>query len=134
MRVMAVTGFEVGIELAKRRELPYLVMSKTNYVDNKEHWVNGGIMAHLGGFAPHLKEEALKYGCHFTHRFKCSTGTISLSLNNNASNGIEPTFSHKYTRNVIVEGKKSKQAVDVYSYEMLLYKAITGKDTVPEVL
>jgi len=48
------------------------------------------------------------------------------------SNGIEPSFSHKYTRNVIVAGKKSKDAVDVYSYEMLLYKHITGNDTVPD--
>ena len=59
------------------------------------------------------------------------TGTISLSINNNVSNGIEPTFAHKYTRNVIKEGKKSKEAVDVYSYEMLLYKEMFGTDQIP---
>jgi ribonucleoside-diphosphate reductase alpha chain len=53
-------------------------------------------------------------------------------VNNNVSNGIEPTFSHKYTRNVIKEGKKSKEAVDVYSYEMLLWKEMTGNEDVPE--
>lgn len=133
MKVMAVTGFKVGIDLAKEKGPAPIFYDKTNYVDNKEHWVNGEYMSRIWEAAPHLKEEALKYGCRFTHHTSIApTGTISLSLNNNASNGIEPTFSHKYTRNVIVEGKKSKQAVDVYSYEMLLYKAITGKDAVPE--
>lgn len=133
MRVMAVTGFEVGVELAQEKGPAPIFYDKTNHVDNKEHWVNGEYMARIWEVAPQLKEKALKYGCRFTHHTSIApTGTISLSLNNNASNGIEPTFSHKYTRNVIVEGKKSKQAVDVYSYEMLLYKAITGKETVPE--
>jgi ribonucleotide reductase alpha subunit len=60
-----------------------------------------------------------------------SHNTISLSVNNNISNGIEPSFSHKYTRNVIRSGKKSKEAVDVYSYELLLYKHLTGNDDAP---
>ena len=133
MKVMAITGFSVGIELAKEKGAAPIFYDKTNYVDNKEHWVNGEYMARIWEAAPHLKDEALKHGCRFTHHTSIApTGTISLSLNNNASNGIEPTFSHKYTRNVIVEGKKSKQAVDVYSYEMLLYKALTGNETVPE--
>ena len=52
----------------------------------------------------------------FTHHSSIApTGTISLSLANNASNGIEPSFAHHYSRNVIREGKKSKEKVDVYS-------------------
>lgn len=133
MKVMAVTGFRTGIELAKKKGPAPIFYDTTNHVDNKEWWVNGEYMARIWEAAPELKEQALKYGCRFTHHTSIApTGTISLSLNNNASNGIEPSFSHKYTRNVIVEGKKSKQAVDVYSYEMLLYKALTGNETVPE--
>jgi ribonucleoside-diphosphate reductase alpha chain len=44
------------------------------------------------------------------------TGTISLSLGNNASNGIEPSFAHHYSRNIIREGRKTKEKVDVFSY------------------
>jgi len=133
MRVMAITGFEIGIELAKEKGAAPIFNDSTNGVSNKLLWTQGKYMQRIWDEYPYLREEALKHGCRFTHHTSIApTGTISLSLNNNASNGIEPTFSHKYTRNVIVEGKKSKQAVDVYSYEMLLYREVTGKDTVPE--
>ncbi|MCK7576922.1 MAG: hypothetical protein MZV65_14345 [Chromatiales bacterium] len=48
---------------------------------------------------------------------------MSLSLANNASNGIEPSFAHHYFRNVIREGKKSKEKIDVFSFELLAYRA-----------
>lgn len=133
MKVMAVVGFEEGVKLAQEKGPAPIFNDYTDGVSNKELWVSGKYMAKIWDVNPGLKEEALKYGCRFTHHTSIApTGTISLSLNNNASNGIEPSFSHKYTRNVIVEGKKSKQAVDVYSYEMLLYKEVTGSDTIPE--
>src|SRR6185312_6732954 len=59
------------------------------------------------------------------------TGTISLSLANNASNGIEPSFAHHYSRNVIREGKKSKEKVEVYSYELLAYRALINANALP---
>jgi ribonucleoside-diphosphate reductase alpha chain len=59
------------------------------------------------------------------------TGTISLSLANNASNGIEPSFAHHYSRNVIREGKKSKEKVDVYSYELLAYRELVNMEAMP---
>lgn len=133
MKVMAVVGFEEGVKLAQEKGPAPIFNDYTDGVSNKELWVRGKYMAKIWDVNPGLKEEALKYGCRFTHHTSIApTGTISLSLNNNASNGIEPSFSHKYTRNVIIEGKKSKQAVDVYSYEMLLYKEVTGSDTIPE--
>jgi len=132
MKVMAVVGFEVGVELAEEKGCAPIFNDTTNGVSNKQLWCDGKYMAKIWGVVPELKDKALQYGCRFTHHSSIApTGTISLSLNNNASNGIEPSFSHKYTRNVIVEGKKSKQAVDVYSYEMLLHKEITGEDEVP---
>jgi hypothetical protein len=61
----------------------------------------------------------------FTHHTSIApTGTISLSLANNASNGIEPSFAHHYFRNVIREGKKSKEKVDVFSFELLAYREL----------
>lgn len=130
---MAIEGFRIGVALAEEKGPAPIFKDETNGVSNKVHWVKGKYMERIWKYAPELKDKALKHGCRFTHHTSIApTGTISLSLNNNASNGIEPTFSHKYTRNVIVEGKKSKQAVDVFSYEMLLYKEITGESEVPE--
>ena len=74
---------------------------------------------------PQLVDALAEQGCRFTHHSSIApTGTISLSIANNVSNGIEPSFSHKYMRNIIKEGKKSKEAVDVYSFEMLAYRAM----------
>lgn len=74
---------------------------------------------------PQLVDALAEQGCRFTHHSSIApTGTISLSIANNVSNGIEPSFSHKYMRNIIKEGKKSKVAVDVYSFEMLAYRAM----------
>src|SRR5690606_4739271 len=59
------------------------------------------------------------------------TGTISLSLANNASNGIEPSFAHHYFRNVIREGKKTKEKVDVFSFELLAYRELVNSKAMP---
>lgn len=132
MEVMAVTGFDEGINLAMEKGCAPIFNQETNGVDNKLLWCDGKYMERIWKVRPDLRDLAMIHGCRFTHHTSIApTGTISLSLNNNASNGIEPTFAHKYTRNVIVEGKKSKQAVDVYSYEMLLYKHTTGEDIIP---
>lgn len=71
-------------------------------------------------------------GARFTHHSSIApTGTISLSLANNASNGIEPSFAHHYFRNVIREGKKSKEKVDVFSFELLAYRTLVDADALP---
>src|SRR4029450_12080851 len=71
-------------------------------------------------------------GARFTHHSSIApTGTISLSLANNASNGIEPSFAHHYSRNVIREGKKSKEKVEVFSYELLAYRELINAKATP---
>ena len=77
--------------------------------------------------APELVEQLEQHGARFTHHSSIApTGTISLSLANNASNGIEPSFAHHYFRNVIRQGKKSKEKVDVFSFELLAYRALVN--------
>jgi ribonucleoside-diphosphate reductase alpha chain len=77
-------------------------------------------------------KEMAETGCRFTHHSSIApTGTISLSLANNASNGIEPSFAHHYSRNVIREGKKSKEKVDVFSFELLAYRAMVNPNAAP---
>lgn len=80
-----------------------------------------------------LIEQLEKVGARFTHGTSIApTGTISLSLANNASNGIEPSFSHHYSRNVIREGKKSKEKIDVFSYELLAYRHLVNQNAIPD--
>ncbi|HST28650.1 MAG TPA: adenosylcobalamin-dependent ribonucleoside-diphosphate reductase [Rudaea sp.] len=81
---------------------------------------------------PELVEQLAQTGARFTHHSSIApTGTISLSLANNASNGIEPSFAHHYSRNVIREGKKSKEKVEVYSYELLAYRELINAEAMP---
>jgi ribonucleoside-diphosphate reductase alpha chain len=81
---------------------------------------------------PELVDHLAETGARFTHHSSIApTGTISLSLANNASNGIEPSFAHHYFRNVIREGRKTKEKVDVFSFEMLAYRGLINADAAP---
>ena len=86
-------------------------------------------MQRVAAEAPELVKELSEVGARFTHHSSIApTGTISLSLANNASNGIEPSFAHHYFRNVIRQGKKTKEKVDVFSFEMLAYRELIDKE------
>jgi ribonucleoside-diphosphate reductase alpha chain len=81
---------------------------------------------------PELVAELMETGARFTHHSSIApTGTISLSLANNASNGIEPSFAHHYSRNVIRAGKKSKEKIDVFSFELLAYRELVNANAMP---
>jgi len=89
-------------------------------------------MQQLAKEEPELIAELAKTGCRFTHHSSIApTGTISLSLANNASNGIEPSFAHHYSRNVIRAGKKSKEKIDVFSFELLAYRSLVNPQAMP---
>ena len=89
-------------------------------------------MQQVAEVEPDLVAELAAQGGRFTHHSSIApTGTISLSLANNASNGIEPSFAHHYVRNVIKPGKKSKESVDVYSFELLAYRALINQKAMP---
>jgi len=86
----------------------------------------------IAGVEPELIEQLAEKGGRFTHHTSIApTGTISLSLANNASNGIEPSFSHHYARNVIREGRKTKEKVDVFSFELLAYRHLVNQGAMP---
>ena len=89
-------------------------------------------MQRLATVAPELCHDLTEAGARFTHHSSIApTGTISLSIGNNASNGIEPSFAHHYSRNVIREGKKSKEKVEVYSFELLAYRHLVNAKAMP---
>ena len=153
-REMAVAGWEVALDLAKEKgPAPVLARDYTVTGDMlrkrpemaKDGWkigdtIRGSVlhakysryMQRVATVAPNLVEQLAETGARFTHHSSIApTGTISLSLANNASNGIEPSFAHHYSRNVIREGKKSKEKVEVYSYELLAYRALINANALP---
>ncbi|MET4569776.1 adenosylcobalamin-dependent ribonucleoside-diphosphate reductase [Rhodanobacter soli] len=150
-REMAVAGWEVALELAKEKgAAPILLRDYTvtgDMLRKRPEMVADGYkvgdaipgrvlharysryMQRVATVAPNLVEQLAETGARFTHHSSIApTGTISLSLANNASNGIEPSFAHSYSRNVIREGKKSKEKIEVLSYELLAYLALINAD------
>jgi len=89
-------------------------------------------MQRVAEVAPQLVDRLAEVGARFTHHSSIApTGTISLSLANNASNGIEPSFAHHYFRNVIREGRKTKERIDVFSFELLAYRELVNRAAMP---
>ncbi len=150
-RVMAVAGWEAGLELADEKG-PAPIMDEEFEVTEEmltkrpEMMVDGicvgdrlpGKMLiakysrYMQQFDQSLTDRIAEKGCRFTHHTSIApTGTISLSLANNVSNGIEPSFSHHYSRNIIQEGRKTKEKVDVFSFELLAYRHMINADAHP---
>ncbi|WP_242163645.1 adenosylcobalamin-dependent ribonucleoside-diphosphate reductase [Lysobacter sp. M15] len=153
-RDMAVAGWEVALSLAEEKG-PAPIMEERFTVTAEmlrkrpemaaDGWKLGqeipGKVLHakysrymqkVAEVAPELVEQLAETGARFTHHSSIApTGTISLSLANNASNGIEPSFAHHYSRNVIREGKKTKEKVDVFSFELLAYRHLVNPKAVP---
>lgn len=153
-REMAIAGWEAGLELAKEKG-PAPIMAEEFTVTarmlrqrpemRRDGWKLGDhvpgrvlhtrysrYMQRMSEVAPELVAELERVGARFTHHSSIApTGTISLSLANNASNGIEPSFAHHYIRNVIREGKKSKERMDVYSFELLAYRELINPKAMP---
>jgi ribonucleoside-diphosphate reductase alpha chain len=153
-REMAVAGWEVALALAEEkgpapimdedfavtaemlRKRPEMAKDGFKVGDTIKgrllHAKYSRYMQRVAGVAPELVQKLAETGARFTHHSSIApTGTISLSLANNASNGIEPSFAHHYSRNVIREGKKSKEKVDVYSFELLAYRELVNPKAMP---
>jgi ribonucleoside-diphosphate reductase alpha chain len=151
---LALAGWEEALELAREKG-PAPIMSEEftitpEMLRKRPELVRDGIragdrlpgrllharysryMQRVAEAAPELVNRLAEVGARFTHHSSIApTGTISLSLANNASNGIEPTFAHHYFRNVIREGRKSKERIDVFSFELLAYRELVNPAAMP---
>jgi ribonucleoside-diphosphate reductase alpha chain len=151
---MALAGWEAGLDLAHEKG-PAPIMSEEFTVTRemlrkRPEMARDGIkpgdrlpgrilharysryMQRVAEVAPDLVDKLAATGARFTHHSSIApTGTISLSLANNASNGIEPSFAHHYFRNVIREGRKTKERIDVFSFEMLAYRELVNANAMP---
>jgi len=153
-REMAVAGWEAALDLAREKGPAPIMTEKFTVTKEmlrkrpemtRDGWKVGDripgrvlhtrysrYMQRLAEVAPALVKELESIGARFTHHSSIApTGTISLSLANNASNGIEPSFAHHYFRNVIREGRKTKERIDVYSFELLAYRELVNPGAVP---
>ena len=150
-RIMAEIGWETGVQLAeekgpapimnekftvtadmlaKRPEMAADGIKVGNKIAGKV--LMGKYSRYMQQFPVGLRDQIADKGVRFTHHSSIApTGTISLSLANNASNGIEPSFAHHYARNVIREGKKAKEKVDVFSFELLAYRELINSRAMP---
>ncbi len=154
-REMAIAGWEEALELAREKGpapimteeftvTPEMLRKRPEMV--RDGWKAGDrlpgrilharysrYMQRIAAIAPELVSELAEIGARFTHHTSIApTGTISLSLANNASNGIEPSFAHHYFRNVIRPGRKTKEKIDVFSYELLAYRELVNSRADPD--
>jgi ribonucleoside-diphosphate reductase alpha chain len=153
-RELAVAGWRTALELSKEKG-PAPIMDEDFTVTEAmlarrpemrdDGWRPGAVikgrvlharysryMQQLAEIEPELVTALAEQGARFTHHSSIApTGTIALSLGNNVSNGIEPSFAHHYLRNVIRAGRKTKQKIDVFSYELLAYRQYVDPEAMP---
>ncbi|MBT8421024.1 MAG: ribonucleoside-diphosphate reductase, partial [Gammaproteobacteria bacterium] len=153
-REMAVEGWRMGLALGKEKGAAPILEKEYTVTEEmlrlRPEMARDGIsvgdklqgkvlhtrysryMQQLAAIDPALVDELAEVGCRFTHHTSIApTGTIALSLANNASNGIEPSFAHQYSRNIIREGRKTKEKLDVYSFELLAFRQYIDADASP---
>ncbi|MDH3380304.1 MAG: adenosylcobalamin-dependent ribonucleoside-diphosphate reductase, partial [Gammaproteobacteria bacterium] len=148
---MASVGWEVGLDLAKEKGPAPIMLDEFTVTEKMlakrpamrddgygvGDKVRGSVLLarysrYMQQFPKTLTDRIAEQGVRFTHHTSIApTGTISLSLGNNASNGIEPSFAHHYSRNVIREGKKTKQKIEVFSFESLAYRELIDPVAAP---
>lgn len=156
-RELALTGWRVALELAREKGPAPLLerefevtaemlrrrpeMRRDGYAEGDRvpgrvlHARYSRYMRRVAEADPALVDALAATGARFTHHSSIApTGTIALSFGNNASNGIEPTFAHRYTRNVVTEGRKAKEHVTVESFERLAWRAAHGGEAPGETL
>ncbi len=117
---MALTGWRAGLELAREKGSATIMdedFTVTERMLNQRpemradgyeagNSVKGRVlharysryMQRIAEEDPVLVSELAREGARFTHHTSIApTGTIALSLANNASNGVEPSFGHHYS-------------------------------------
>lgn len=156
-KVLAIVGWEMALELSlEKGPAPALARDVTltaKHLRQQSRLADDGYsegdvvparvlhakysryMEQIATEKPKLVAMLSEVGARFTHHSSIApTGTISLSLGNNASNGIEPSFAHQYFRNVIESGKKTKTQMEVASFELLAYRHFVNPEAGPDDL
>lgn len=115
------TAYDTSAELAKEKG-PFPLFKKKPYLEGK----------FIQTLPEPIKEKIKKYGIRNSHLLSIApTGTISLSADN-ISSGIEPVFTHSYTRTIIKEEGAVYEDITDFGYREWGVKGRTANDLTPE--
>ncbi|MBS0316819.1 MAG: adenosylcobalamin-dependent ribonucleoside-diphosphate reductase [Proteobacteria bacterium] len=116
--VMRDAAYEASVELARERGAFPLF--------NADLYLSGARFA--ARLPQPLKDRIRAHGLRNSHLLSIApTGTISLAFADNASNGIEPPFSWRYTRKKrMADGSVKEYAVEDHAWR--LYRHLKGED------
>lgn len=113
--------YKASIELAKEKgSFPLL---------DREKYIQSGFMKTMPS---EIRKAILEHGIRNSHLLSIApTGTISLTANN-VSSGIEPVFSHEYTRTIQTFDGPRLEKVQDYAYRVFGVKGKTANELTPE--
>lgn len=154
-RELALIGWRAGLDLAREKgpapvmEEPFTVTDAilAAYPEMAGDGIRAGdrlpgrvlharysrYMRRIAAEDPRLADALAREGARFTHHSAVApTGTIALSFGNNVSNGIEPSFAHRYLRNILGRDGATRDAVEVTAYEVLAWQARVDPDADPD--
>lgn len=116
MATMQRAAYMASVELAREKGA-FPLFDIERYVKN----------GHIGTLDDDIREAVSRHGIRNALLTSVApTGTISLFADN-VSSGIEPVFSFKYTRNVLMpDGERRSEDISDYAYR--LYKRLRGED------
>lgn len=130
-KTIAQVSFITNLELAEEKGCAPIFESE----DNRDAVMESGYMTRLLGSFDNeqdLRVQIMKHGLRYSHATSIApTGTMSLTWGNNCSNGIEPSFSDSYMRNIRQAGKKTKVQEEVMSLEYFLWREKMGDEDLP---
>lgn len=114
-------AYETSADLAKEKG-SFPLFKKKAYLEGK----------FIKTLPEHIKEKIKKYGIRNSHLLSIApTGTISLAADN-ISSGIEPVFTHQYTRTIIKEEGAVYEDVSDFGYREWGLKGRTANELSPE--
>jgi ribonucleoside-diphosphate reductase alpha chain len=135
---LAETSLLENIALAKEKGCAPIFEGK----ENRKKFCESGYMKRLlneicvrrsHDFKQEVVADIERFGLRYSHATSIApTGTMSLTWGNNCSNGIEPSFSNSYMRNIRQAGKKTKVQEEVMSYEYWLWKELNRDKELPD--
>ncbi len=120
LRVLRDVAYDTSADLAKE---------KGHFPAYNKKYLKGKFIQQL---PTEIQEKIKKYGIRNSHLTSIApTGTISLAADN-ISSGIEPVFTHAYTRTIITEDGVRHEDVEDYGYREWGLKGRTASELSPE--
>ena len=153
-REMAIAGWEAGLDLAREKG-PAPIMNEEFVVTRemlrkrpemvKDGWRVGAkiagrvlharysrYMQRIAEASPELVDELAEVGARFTHHYVHRPHRHHFAVpREQCIERHRAVFAHHYFRNVIREGKKSKEKIDVFSFELLAYRELVNPRAMP---